>query len=152
MASAVTIFSLIFLLSTTVYLHHPVLAWRPTLIETDKLMCITYRVHVMNGLSSNKDPLFLHCQSRDDDLGDHTLYLGGDFNFKFRIKLFGKSTWFSCDMIWGSKHQHVDVFTEKIEGPMCCIEGNSCHWRAQDDGIYFSMNNVDWIKRYDWLQ
>ncbi|EEF44311.1 S-protein homolog 21 [Ricinus communis] len=150
MAPTLTIFCLIFLLSTTIYLH-PVLAWRPTLLETDKLFCIKYRVHVMNGLSSNENPLYIHCQSRDDDLGDHTLNVGGDFNFKFRIKLIGPNTWFSCDMVWGSKHQHVDVFRQKVEGPMCCADGNSCYWRAQDDGIYFSTNNVEWIRRYEWF-
>ncbi|WCA47158.1 putative plant self-incompatibility S1 family protein [Turnera subulata] len=37
-----------------------------------------YTVHVINGFSNNDQPMLIHCWSRNDDLGHHTLYIGGD--------------------------------------------------------------------------
>ncbi|EEF44310.1 conserved hypothetical protein [Ricinus communis] len=149
--SSCTLFSLILLVAN---FYHPVLSWQPQVVEKPRVrFCFKFTVHVINGLSTNQHPLFIHCQSRDDDLGGHTLYKGGDFNFRFGVKFIGPKTWFTCDMTWGSKHQHVDVFRQKIEGSMCCNDGgNICYWRAQDDGIYFSVDNEMWLLRYDWLQ
>ncbi|EEF44313.1 S-protein homolog 2 [Ricinus communis] len=151
MAPTMTIFCLIFLLSTTVDLH-PVGAWRPTLMEIDRF-CLAYIVHVMNGLSNNNHPLLLQCHSRDDDLGNHTLYIGGDFHFGFGIKIFGKHTLFNCGMEWGNKHHNFDVFNQDVHASICCTHhGRSCFWRAQDDGIYFSTDNEEWAKTFPWIE
>ncbi|KAJ9190435.1 hypothetical protein P3X46_001639 [Hevea brasiliensis] len=139
--------------------YNPVLAWRPTPTltatdsNTDGLLCFKFRVHVINGLSSNNNPLLLHCESLDDDLGNHTLYVGGDFNFKFGLKVLGGKTIFTCDFKWDLKHQHVFVFRDSIEASTCCVGDDNCYWRAQDDGIYFKVDGQqNWEKQYDWLQ
>lgn len=135
-----------------VLLTYPVLSWglKPIPVFEKKYNwgCLKYRVHVINGFSSNKVPLSLHCQSNDDDLGNHTLYNGQEFNFQFRRSMLSY-THFTCDMKWGSKHNHVDVYREDVEGCLCCGSEN-CYWRTQDDGIYFSNNNQYYFRREDW--
>ncbi|WCJ24175.1 Plant self-incompatibility protein S1 family [Euphorbia peplus] len=148
---------LTFLFFLTAY-NHPIVeaSNKITVAKQTKIkieVCLKFTVHVINALSSNEHPLNIHCQSRDDDLGSHTLYVGGDFHFKFGTKLVGKKSWFTCDMIWGSKHQHVDVFKQNYEGDLCCPT-RTCYWKAKNNGIYF--NNIDDptfnLKRYDWLE
>lgn len=41
-------------------------------------VCQWHNVHLVNGFSTNKKPLTLHCQWKDDDLGEHTLWNGQD--------------------------------------------------------------------------
>ncbi|OAY53251.1 S-protein homolog 2 [Manihot esculenta] len=138
--------------------YNPVLARQPTQqltsiqSKTDGL-CFRFTVHVINGLSSNANPLLLQCRSLDDDLGNHTLNVGGDFHFSFKLKVFGGKTIFTCDLEWGAKHQHAIVFRDSIEASECCVGDDNCYWRAQDDGIYFTVDGQDkWDKIYDWLQ
>ncbi|KAJ4826560.1 hypothetical protein Tsubulata_024503 [Turnera subulata] len=111
--------------------------------------CHRFRVHVIDGVSSNAQPLLLHCWSRDNDLGNHTLYIGGDFNFHFWVRVVPPFTRFTCDMRWAQKHQTVTVFNRAHVEDWCCLSGQ-CYWRAQDDGIYFSNNNSSYTKIYTW--
>ncbi|KAJ4850198.1 hypothetical protein Tsubulata_027134 [Turnera subulata] len=115
--------------------------WRP--------FCHMFRVHVIDGMSSNAQPLLLHCWSRDQDLGNHTLYIGGDFNFRFGVRVVPPFTHFTCDMRWAQKHQTVTVFNRIQVEDWCCNSGQ-CYWRAQDDGIYYSNDNSAYKKIYVW--
>ncbi|KAJ4850197.1 hypothetical protein Tsubulata_027133 [Turnera subulata] len=117
--------------------------WRP--------FCHMFRVHVIDGFSSNDQPLLLHCWSKDQDLGNHTLYIGGDFNFRFGSRVVAPYTRFTCEMHWGQKHQTVTVFNKRSVENWCCNSGQ-CYWRGQDDGIYYSSDNSSYQKKYDWLQ
>lgn len=142
-------FPLLFILA----ISYPVLAWgsKPISFNDNKsIFCFKFRVHIINGFSSNKNPLSLHCWSQDNDLGNHTLYIGGDFNFKFGLASFGK-TIFHCDFKWAEKHRFANVFTDGMESSTCC-DTNSCYWKTEDDGIYFSNDNKNYIKRLDWLK
>lgn len=109
--------------------------------------CWKFRVHIINALSH--DILNLHCYSYNDDLGEHTLGVGGDFTFKF-----GQSpiyvTRFWCDMKYGSSHSTtVDVWTAKIGDKHCC-HTRECFWSVREDGFYLSDNNQSWVKWYNW--
>ncbi|KAJ4850196.1 hypothetical protein Tsubulata_027131 [Turnera subulata] len=117
--------------------------WSPFCTKTK------FTVHVVDGLSSNAQPLLLHCWSRDQDLGNHTLYIGGDFFFHFRQRFFPPPTRFQCDMNWGPKHLQVTVFDKDRVKDDCCKTG-TCFWRAQDDGIYYSNSNSSYFKVYAW--
>uniref|UniRef100_A0A516IJJ9 S-protein homolog n=1 Tax=Turnera subulata TaxID=218843 RepID=A0A516IJJ9_9ROSI len=109
-----------------------------------------YRVHVINGFSSNDQPMFIHCWSRNDDLGNHTLYIGGDFNFGFRLRIIPPPTHFYCDFKRGADHlTEVTVFDEdEVLG--LCNDTHKCYWRGQDDGLFFSNDNSSYSKRYLW--
>ncbi|CAK7339353.1 unnamed protein product [Dovyalis caffra] len=143
-SSLTTSFSLLFIL------FNPFLALgsKPMPFEGSKAgACFKFTVHVINGFSSNAQPLLLNCWSKDDQLGNHTLYNGGDFHFKFGLTILGK-TKFQCDFKWAEKHQHVDVFTDGKESDLCC-DTNSCYWKAEDDGIYFCNDNQSYVKKFD---
>ncbi|KAJ4845865.1 hypothetical protein Tsubulata_048165 [Turnera subulata] len=112
--------------------------------------CSKFRVHIIDGFSSNNLPFLLHCWSKDQDLGNHTLYIGGDFNFHFGTRFWPPYTHFNCDMSWGPKNLHdVTVFDQGKVMDWCCSSGQ-CYWRAQDDGLYYSNDNSTYAKKYDW--
>uniref|UniRef100_A0A516IJZ6 S-protein homolog n=1 Tax=Turnera subulata TaxID=218843 RepID=A0A516IJZ6_9ROSI len=109
-----------------------------------------YTVHVINGFSNNDQPMLIHCWSRNDDLGHHTLYIGGDFNFRFGLRIVPPSTHFYCDFKRGEKHlSEVTVFDEdEVLG--LCNWTQKCYWRGQEDGLFFSNDNSSWKKLYMW--
>lgn len=95
-----------------------------------------WKVTISNQLSPGQT-LSLHCKSKDDDLGDHTLQVGQSYSWKFRVNFFS-TTLFWCTLKTSSnKHVTMEVFwPEKHDwlGYRCAYE--SCYWIAQDDGIY----------------
>ncbi|XVF85016.1 hypothetical protein PTKIN_Ptkin17bG0084900 [Pterospermum kingtungense] len=113
------------------------------------LFRLRFKVHILNGFADNANPLIIHCYSLDDDLGQHTLWKGQEFQFKFGLNLF-RSTYFECTFKWGSKSTDpFSVFTGNIESITCKATGN-CFWKVTEYGIYFSNNNKDWEKRLGW--
>ncbi|KAK8614882.1 hypothetical protein V6N13_068671 [Hibiscus sabdariffa] len=110
----------------------------------------TFHVHVVNGLSSNKI-LFIHCKSADDDLGEHNLTAGNEFQWKFKTNFF-VTTLFWCFMASRSDHVHAkfNVF-EMDEALFYRCNWKHCIWIAKDDGIYLRNipQNYDEF-RYKW--
>ncbi|KAK8647647.1 hypothetical protein V6N13_121376 [Hibiscus sabdariffa] len=83
-----------------------------------------YKVHIMNGMSDNVNPVSIACHSHDDDLGHHTLTQGQVFRFEFRIDLFTK-THFICNFWWRDQHMNdITVFNDHAEGHSCKGKGN----------------------------
>ncbi|XVF84706.1 hypothetical protein PTKIN_Ptkin17bG0059500 [Pterospermum kingtungense] len=110
---------------------------------------LRFKVHILNGFADNANPLIIHCHSRNDDLGQHTLWKGQEFRFKFCLHLL-KFTHFVCSFKWGSKSlDQFSVFRNFYEGNTCKATGN-CFWKASEDGIYFSNNSKNWAKRIGW--
>ncbi|OMP09182.1 Plant self-incompatibility S1 [Corchorus olitorius] len=114
---------------------------------------LRYKVHILNGFEDNAKPLLLHCRSEDDDLGNHTLWKGNEFRFKFRLHWI-KITHFTCNFDWASKKlDDITVFKDgrdgEAESSKCADTGN-CFWKAAVDGLYFSTNNQHWVKKFDW--
>ncbi|KAI3469943.1 hypothetical protein Pfo_026606 [Paulownia fortunei] len=108
-----------------------------------------YKVHIVNDiLPISKSPLLVHCASGDDDLGNHTLYYEGDFNWSFCEHIFFRTLFF-CHVRWGSKTISFDAFNSKHNKD--CTSG-VCYWEAQTDGIYFSgyYPPEDLKKAYSW--
>ncbi|KAK2985179.1 hypothetical protein RJ640_010468 [Escallonia rubra] len=73
-------------------------------------------------------------------MGYHTLYVGGDFHFRFRNNV-RRTTLFFCHFYWDSKDKTFDVFNMKQYGDSCkLIEFgllNYCYWYVEVDGFYF---------------
>lgn len=95
-----------------------------------------WTVQVVNNMKSGQ-PLFLHCKSKDDDLGVHKLRAGQQFSWKFRENIV-QSTLFWCYM--RSNHGHIagEVFwTNSIYAWLSYRCGNqTCVWSVRDDGLY----------------
>ncbi|KAL9162030.1 hypothetical protein ABFS82_07G061100 [Erythranthe guttata] len=108
-----------------------------------------YEVHVINYLiPTSKIPVSVHCESGNDDLGNHTIpHLNNEFNWSFCESIF-HNTLFFCRIRWGSKYLMFDVY--KSEWRDRCST-RVCFWGVQNDGIYFGdgLGN-DMEKSYSW--
>lgn len=96
-----------------------------------------WEVKVVNNMTSG-GTLFLHCKSKDDDLGQHNLRVGKYFTWRFRINI-SSSTLFWCYMRnKHGRHVSLDVFNAKDDDLLYykCWEGRVCIWSVRDGGIY----------------
>ena len=104
-----------------------------------------WKVTITNQLSRGQT-LLVHCKSKDNDLGDHTLQVGQNFSWKFKVNFFS-TTLFWCNLRTSSnKHVSIEVFwPEKHDwlGYRCAY--TTCNWDARDNGIYLEnlIKNVD---------
>ncbi|KAF3645812.1 putative WAT1-related protein-like [Capsicum annuum] len=81
----------------------------------------------------------VHCQYKDDDLGVRTLKSGDQFDFPFSMNFFG-TTLYHCSFLWGSKHNHFEVF--KWRKSYCggkLFRNVYCTWLMKDCGIYLAL-------------
>ncbi|GFP80003.1 hypothetical protein PHJA_000143800 [Phtheirospermum japonicum] len=104
-------------------------------------------VFILNNLPPNSPPLKLRCQSKDDDLGYHTLWPHQDFHWTFCQNIFGKTLFF-CHLYWGSKQRACDVFRTKWVNP----PRFEFWWSVTSDGIYSNNynDNRTYYKTYEW--
>ncbi|KAL2469550.1 Plant self-incompatibility protein S1 family [Abeliophyllum distichum] len=98
-----------------------------------------YDVHVVNGLPDSPNPLWVHCASGNDDLGERILHENEDFHWHFRDGILGRTLFF-CHFWWGSKQRSFEVFhnPEKCEFGYGRHDHNPCYWLVKPDGFYFS--------------
>lgn len=97
-----------------------------------------YHVFVIDSLPPNTPKLSMKCWSRDDDLGNHTLVPGQNFNFNFCESAWGSL--FTCHLWWNGKDKTFDVYNSDWENEPC-DKTHQCYWFAMQDGIYFSNRN-----------
>ncbi|KAM3198836.1 hypothetical protein P3L10_034425 [Capsicum annuum] len=113
-----------------------------------------YTVHIINKLRSHSPNLKIHCASKDDDLGYHTLSINQDFNWSFCESIFSRTLFF-CHFWWGSKEKAFDVFNDAHT----CVKGSGniniltvCKWEVRSDGFYLeeysSKNNTYYMYHY----
>ncbi|KAI3458905.1 hypothetical protein Pfo_015568 [Paulownia fortunei] len=108
-------------------------------------LTLKHDVHIKNYLPPNSAPLKLHCASKNDDLGYHTLYTNQEFHWSFCENFF-PNTLFFCHLWWGSKDKAFDSFKESTTKP-----SSQSYWIAMSDGIYFFDNSyLPVVKKYDW--
>ncbi|XP_015892179.2 S-protein homolog 1 [Ziziphus jujuba] len=95
-----------------------------------------YNMFIVNGLSSGRD-LFIHCQSKDDDLGEHNLTTGSHFTWTFRTNFWG-TTRFWCYTRRDNEHAAFDVFwpEKRHKWLETRCDYKVCIWTAKDDGFY----------------
>lgn len=114
-----------------------------------KLCFLTQKnhVHIVNNLTSNSQPLKIHCASGDNDLGHHDLYPGQKYEWGFCPNL-GPNTLFFCHFWWGSKNKAFEVYNQKKMKK----SNRQSWWKAEDDGIYFCNGKTSsvYMKKYDW--
>ncbi|XP_023520951.1 S-protein homolog 1-like [Cucurbita pepo subsp. pepo] len=84
--------------------------------------------------------LVVHCKSKDDDLGEHVINAGGNYNWSFKENLL-QTTLFWCN--FSSKHGQAtgDVFWPEQQSWLAdqCV-GHNCIWTAGDQGISLHYN------------
>ncbi|OVA07074.1 Plant self-incompatibility S1 [Macleaya cordata] len=95
-------------------------------------------VWVYNELDPNTT-LTIHCKSKDDDLGEHTLSYNQEFHWKFRINFFW-TTLFWCNMWWHDSNGRLvqashDAYFVRRDYEHYCVA--DCFWSIQKDGWYY---------------
>ena len=108
-----------------------------------------YEVHVVN-LMPNQT--WIHCFSKDNELGFHYLQPKEDFHWDFHMNFFGRTQYF-CHFWWGIKQAGFRVF----KGFDMCGDYdyhlNVCRWEIRPDGFYYSTtakNGHIKTKQQDW--
>lgn len=103
-----------------------------------------FEVYIGNNLPPDSpNPLTIHCYSKDDDLGHHTLKAGQFFKWDFFMNFFS-NTLYSCSFVWGSKKTSFEVFnadlTTKCEHNLFMYD--VCYWYVQDSGFSLFENKL----------
>lgn len=105
-----------------------------------------FNVYVFSNLPLGTPLLRVHCASKNDDLGYHTLASNENFTWNFCEGLF-KNTLYFCHLWWGDKQKQFDSFKSNWH----FFRHDTFSWFARTDGIYSnSEGSDDVIKRYDW--
>ncbi|KAJ4899298.1 Plant self-incompatibility protein S1 family [Raphanus sativus] len=92
-----------------------------------------WQVMVVNGLTTS-ETLFIHCKSKEDDLGEHNLRLGDRFSWNFGENML-HTTLFWCYLSKDDSHMNVKVFWDDVILFHRC-GWKKCVWTAKTDGLY----------------
>ncbi|XP_027343145.1 S-protein homolog 5-like [Abrus precatorius] len=106
------------------------------------------RKHVrVTNLLGKDAVLYLHCRSRDDDLGLHVLRFLQFQEWSFNNNI-GGTTLFWCSLQWNDKQRSIEVYNYERDNKDC----SSYCWRfLEPDGAYFYIENTrQWEHRYSW--
>ncbi|KAJ4826901.1 hypothetical protein Tsubulata_006124 [Turnera subulata] len=102
-----------------------------------------WTVYIINLMSHNKE-LLVHCKSKDDDLGVHTIINGGGYHFTFAPSQWPPwgSTLFWCYLAPDDKsHAAFDAFWDQKD-LWDMTDLWSVVWIIQDDGVYIRNPNT----------
>lgn len=96
------------------------------------------QVHVINRLPDGI-PMTLHCHSHDNDLGQSILEEDDEFNWSFRVNLWG-TTLFYCDVQWDSDDSiwnHFNAYDADRDYRRCRSE---CWWMISQEQLLYGYN------------
>lgn len=85
-------------------------------------------LQIVNGLPTHED-LNLHCKSKDDDLGAHSLGFNETYEFRFKPNFFGNTLYF-CRFWWAKESRWFDIYDEERDIPRCSY----CWWKILPTG------------------
>lgn len=102
-------------------------------------------ISVYNRLGDGYD-LNIHCQSGDDDLGNHVLTNSADFSFHFQPNSRG-TTLFFCGLQWQGGSLSFDVYDYIRDFRRC---ENWCFWNVATDGVFGYDDNRKLYIKYPW--
>ncbi|KAK4345385.1 hypothetical protein RND71_035561 [Anisodus tanguticus] len=115
-----------------------------------------YHIHVIDALGSGSSELKIHCASKQDDLGYHTLSNTQEFTWEFCEHFFDRTMYF-CHVWWGSKESNWEVFNDPgncIHQGQVPVGTNTCVWVINPDGFYlgyYQDNGTLWkYKNHGW--
>lgn len=104
-------------------------------------------VEIINNLYTVKENMTLHCKSKDDDLGFHTIMHWDSYQFSFHPNIFLTTLYF-CSFTWHKEPflHYFDIYKETRDGV-----GNFWSWRVYEDGACKHHKSSPWaIKCIPW--
>ncbi|KAI4357608.1 hypothetical protein L6164_001546 [Bauhinia variegata] len=95
-----------------------------------KLLLEKSKVEIFNALEGGSN-LTLHCKSKNDDLGFHTLQSGQSYHFEFRPNFIIDNTLFFCSFAWPEDPtlHYFDIYNGKYND---CVY---CPWQVHKQNI-----------------
>lgn len=105
----------------------------PVLQATENLMPLT-TVVVMNNLGDGIN-LFIHCKSKDNDLGPANLANGESKKWHF-VNVTG-TTLYWCNLKWNNVTKNFQVYNTAVHAKEC----TDCERSVKQDGIWFYNQN-----------
>ncbi|WOH16204.1 hypothetical protein DCAR_0935753 [Daucus carota subsp. sativus] len=116
-------------------------------------LTFSFEMHVRNGVS---DPMWVHCASKDDEIGKFHLQPNEEIKWKFNVQFFLRTTYF-CHFWWKNLDRAFEVFNKDYYHK-CSKQGNGvfpCYWLAKPDGFYFATSDKpfpgpDWTIEHTW--
>ncbi|KAL6973485.1 hypothetical protein U1Q18_027672 [Sarracenia purpurea var. burkii] len=104
-------------------------------------------VSIKNRLGEGKT-MSIHCQSKDNDLGNHTVADGGKFGWDFSPNIWG-TTLFYCDLAWDRVGEyHFDAYNFGRDSGRC---KSQCLWLVAREGVYGLNGETNlWEFMYNW--
>ncbi|XP_011007077.1 PREDICTED: uncharacterized protein LOC105112886 [Populus euphratica] len=80
----------------------------------------------------NGENLSIHCQSKDDDLGQQDIADGSEFGWDFSVNAWG-TTLLYCDMEWeNARRSHFDAYSFSRDHTRCETQ---CSWLISKEDI-----------------
>ncbi|PIA30604.1 hypothetical protein AQUCO_05500134v1 [Aquilegia coerulea] len=94
--------------------------------------------------------LYLHCKSRDNDLGPQVMAYSQHVQWKFYPNIFD-TTLFWCTMNWIDSDGHEEygsfnIYESDRDRRICAVE---CQREVRKEGVYFNYPN-NWRLMYTW--
>ncbi|KAB2625779.1 hypothetical protein D8674_017439 [Pyrus ussuriensis x Pyrus communis] len=82
----------------------------------------------------------VHCKSKNDDLGFHTLLPKHTYEFSFKRNAFGNGTLFFCSFTWPEEPQlhYLDIYDQKRD------DCSKCFWEVFKFGACLYDNCKRW--------
>ncbi|XP_019097764.1 PREDICTED: pumilio homolog 15-like [Camelina sativa] len=112
---------------------------------SNMLVSAKSKVVISNQLEHNK-LLKVHCHSKSDDLGEHILKIGEEYEFRFNNNIWS-STLFWCRMEQGPHYRHYRAFVVYKTS----WRHPTCKWIAAENGIYLSQDGNSAVYEYQWV-
>ncbi|KAK4774349.1 hypothetical protein SAY86_009284 [Trapa natans] len=98
-------------------------------LEKDESITVKASVWVRNRLPSGQN-VTIHCQSKDDDLGVHTILPNDIYNFEFHNNIWG-TTLFFCRVTTSYGQGLYDFYKYSRDKKRCTV----CVYRVTKDGV-----------------
>ncbi|KAK0571892.1 hypothetical protein LWI29_023189 [Acer saccharum] len=89
---------------------------------------------IKNGFHSNAKSLYVHCSSKDNNIGEYWLAVGQTIAWSFRENAFS-TTLYHCYAQWGNKIKRFNAYEYQGTTKNCCRDKGIVTWNLQESQI-----------------
>ncbi|KAK0602530.1 hypothetical protein LWI29_034498 [Acer saccharum] len=93
-----------------------------------------HTIVIKNSFQSNAKSLYIHCSSKDNDIGEHWLAVGQTIAWSFRRLEYSK-TLFHCYAQWGNKIKRFNAYEFDGTTKECCTDKGRVTWFLGENGL-----------------